>query len=78
MNIVYGFGGLRSDGKILSINPVIPQIWKSYKFKFNYRGSLITVKVDHKQIIIENSGNPVEMIICKNKMILKDRICISK
>ena len=33
MNIVYGFGGLRSDKEILSINPIIIDEWESYSFK---------------------------------------------
>ena len=29
LNIVYGFGGLRSDGNILVLKPVLPSNWNS-------------------------------------------------
>jgi maltose phosphorylase len=45
MNIVYGFGGMRSDGEILSFNPSIPEQWKGYTFQVVYRGSLLRVEV---------------------------------
>lgn len=48
VNIVYGFGGLRSDGPILSLSPRIPTIWNSYSFKIHYRGIRIDVKVTQK------------------------------
>ncbi len=48
MNIVYGFGGMRSDGEVLSFRPVIPPTWQSYRFQVLYRGSLIRVEVSQK------------------------------
>jgi maltose phosphorylase len=33
VNIVYGFGGMRSDGHILKFNPSIPKAWDRYNFK---------------------------------------------
>jgi maltose phosphorylase len=52
MNIVYGFGGMRSDGEILSFNPSIPEYWKSYSFQVAYRGSVIRVEVSQGQALI--------------------------
>jgi len=45
MNIVYGFGGMRSDGKLISFNPYIPSEWDSYQFSIRYHHSLLHVKV---------------------------------
>ena len=45
MNIVYGFGGMRSDGKLLSFSPYIPSEWDSYQFSIRYHDSLLHVKV---------------------------------
>ena len=45
MNIVYGFGGMRSDGEVLSFNPSIPQHWKSYSFQVAYRGAILRLEV---------------------------------
>lgn len=46
LNIVYGFGGLRSDADVLKIAPKLPKLWRGYTFKINYRGGLIDVQVD--------------------------------
>ena len=38
MNIVYGFGGLRSDGPVLTFNPSIPRQWQAYRFRLTLPG----------------------------------------
>lgn len=45
MNIVYGFGGMRSDGEILSFQPSIPPHWKGYSFQVFYHGSIVHLAV---------------------------------
>jgi len=45
MNIVYGFGGMRSDGELLSFQPSIPVHWSGYSFQVTYRRSVIRVEV---------------------------------
>lgn len=46
MNIVYGFGGMRTDGEIVSFRPCLPQKWKRYAFTIIVKGSTLTVKVE--------------------------------
>ena len=62
--IVEGFGGMRIlDGKV-QINPLIPAQWKSYSFHARFRGILFEVKVNHKEITINNlSEKNLAMII---------------
>ena len=43
MNIVYGFGGLRSDRDVLVLNPMIIDKWNYYSFKILYQGANIKV-----------------------------------
>ncbi|MWV45565.1 family 65 glycosyl hydrolase [Paenibacillus sp. HJL G12] len=50
MNIVYGFGGMRSDGDGLALAPSIPQAWDEYSFNMTYQGSVVEVKVDQRQV----------------------------
>jgi maltose phosphorylase len=45
VNIVYGFGGMRSDGPLLAFAPTIPAAWTSYSFRVLYRQSVIRVDV---------------------------------
>ncbi len=64
MNIVYGFGGMRSDGEMLSFNPTIPTQWKAYSFQVLYRGSLIRVETSqHTAIFRVTQGQPVTVKI---------------
>jgi maltose phosphorylase len=64
MNVVYGYGGMRSDGEMLVFNPTIPEHWKSYSFQITYRGSLIRVEVwQQKAQITLLDGSPVSAVI---------------
>jgi maltose phosphorylase len=46
MNIVYGFGGLRSDGAVLSLDPALPEPWTACRFRLRYRGATIEVAMN--------------------------------
>jgi maltose phosphorylase len=62
MNIVYGFGGMRSDGEWLSFDPSIPAHWNGYRFQVYYRGSVIRVEISQAEIILRVvNGKPVQI-----------------
>jgi maltose phosphorylase len=64
VNIVYGFGGMRSDGPVLAFSPTVPDAWASYSFRVQYKGSVIKVDVDKRSAtfcVIE--GDPVTVVI---------------
>ncbi|QGQ94379.1 family 65 glycosyl hydrolase [Paenibacillus psychroresistens] len=64
MNIVYGFGGMRSDGDGLIFKPTLPSLWNSYSFKIIYQNSVLQVAVDRENIIIKTlSGSNVDITI---------------
>ena len=68
MNVVYGYGGLRTDGQMLSFSPYIPRQWKSYSFKLLYRGSLLHIKVGKKAACFAVlNGTPVTVLIYGKK-----------
>ena len=48
MSLVYGFGGMRSDGETISFNPSIPAKWKAFSFRVLCRGALLEVYVGRK------------------------------
>lgn len=56
MNIVYGFGGLRSDGERLSFSPTIPKGWSGYSFRISYKNEIIEVKVSQEQVFMKTVG----------------------
>jgi maltose phosphorylase len=63
-NLVCGYGGMRSDGPVLSFRPQIAQAWNYYQFKVYYRGSMMEVMVDKTQATFRlREGKPVEIKI---------------
>jgi maltose phosphorylase len=66
MSVIKGFGGMRvRDGK-LYFNPFIPDQWKSYSFKVEFRGRVIKVNVSKDATDIGVvSGEPLEIILQK-------------
>lgn len=67
MNIVYGFGGMRPDGKKLVFNPYIPQNWKSFSFNILYRGTRLNIKVTHESVIFKTSSGPAVSVMIFGK-----------
>jgi maltose phosphorylase len=45
-SMIFGFGGMRTDGDVLIFNPTIPDKWKSYRFRVWYQGAKIEVNVN--------------------------------
>jgi len=69
MNIVYGFGGMRSDGDVLSFKPSIPTHWNGYSFQVAYCGSVIRVQVlQGKAILRLIDGEPISVKVCGQVM----------
>jgi maltose phosphorylase len=65
MNIVYGFGGMRSDGEVLSFHPSLPPHWNGYSFQVFYRGSIIRVEVSQAEAALRVvNGLPVRIKVC--------------
>jgi maltose phosphorylase len=63
MNVVYGYGGMRSDGEKLVFNPTIPAHWQSYSFRISYRGSVVRVSVGQTEARFELlEGRPVSAV----------------
>jgi maltose phosphorylase len=56
MNIVYGFGGLRSDGESLALAPAIPEGWSAYRFKLLIGGCIVGIEVTQKEVRLTCDG----------------------
>jgi maltose phosphorylase len=62
LNMVYGFGGLRTDGETLIFNPSIPDKWNSFSFKLMYSGTVLSVSVDKNSVKFSvSSGTSIEI-----------------
>lgn len=55
LNIVYGFGGLRSD-KEISVAPTLPKEWESYSFSILIHGTPVKFKVCKDKLILTSKG----------------------
>ena len=69
LNIVYGFGGLRSDGEKLKLAPILPENWNSYQFNIKYLDISIKVEVNKDKIIIKTS-NPVSLVLYDDEVLI--------
>ncbi|MGD1946483.1 MAG: glycoside hydrolase family 65 protein [Croceivirga sp.] len=54
LSIVEGFGGMRTIEDKLNFFPQIPEQWKSYSFKINFRNRII-------KVIVDKDGNQFEL-----------------
>jgi len=64
MNIVYGFGGMRTDGGKLIFSPSIPEKWKSFSFRILYNNAVLSVTVDKDNAVFRTiSGPSIEAVI---------------
>lgn len=64
MNIVYGFGGMRSDGDCLSFQPSLPQRWTSYSFQVMYEGVLLRIEVTKDTVSFKAvDGGSTEIVV---------------
>ena len=61
-SMIFGFGGMRTDGEVLSFRPTIPLQWKSYRFRVRYRGAIIEVRVDDKQAEFQAISGPTVLV----------------
>jgi maltose phosphorylase len=71
MSIVEGFGGMRVKNDTLHFEPRIPQQWKGYSFKINFRNQVLKVSVQpgetnftlegDKELTVYVNGKPVQV-----------------
>lgn len=77
MNIVYGFGGMRSDGDILCFNPTIPKNWNGYSFRIVYDNDVIVLKADKETITLHTLyGREIEIRVYGEKTLLGEKECL--
>ncbi|MDF2484131.1 MAG: Kojibiose phosphorylase [Herbinix sp.] len=64
MNIVYGFGGMRSDGDKLSFEPSIPQAWSGYSFRIHYKNDVVLIEIGKDEASFSTlHGSEIEVLL---------------
>ncbi|MGZ6267382.1 MAG: glycoside hydrolase family 65 protein [Candidatus Limnocylindrales bacterium] len=59
-SMIFGYGGMRTDGDILVLAPALAAKWRSYRFRVRYRGALLEVRVDPDEVHVRTlAGGPV-------------------
>jgi maltose phosphorylase len=69
--MIFGFGGMRTDGDVLIFQPTLPAQWKSYRFRVCYQGAIIEVMVNHEMVEFRViSGPPVTVKVYGENYVL--------
>lgn len=73
MNIVYGFGGMRSDQGLLSLSPSIPKSWSRYSFRIHYQNDMIRVEIGKEEATFYTQNGAEVKVLIYDKPILIGR-----
>jgi maltose phosphorylase len=72
MSVVKGFGGMRIREGKLYFNPFIPDQWKSYSFRIEFRGRVLKIKVSKDGVETKlESGTPLTIDVKGENIELK-------
>jgi maltose phosphorylase len=72
LSVVKGFGGMRVRNGKLHFNPFIPDRWKSYSFRIEFRGQVVKVKVTkEKTETTLESGGELEVVLNGKSVMVK-------
>jgi maltose phosphorylase len=64
MAFVQGFGGMRVKNNQLHFNPFIPESWKSYTFRLNFRESHLEFRMDKTRFSVFNhSKKDIDLVV---------------
>ena len=73
MNIVCGFGGLRSDAARLTLAPSIPKGWTGYTFRVCTGGSVVRAEITQQHVTLTvQSGESVPAVLYGKEVLLTE------
>ena len=71
VTIVFGFGGLRTDGPVPSLSPSIPAVWEGYHFNFTVHGSTLRADITREAVTLSLiQGSPATFIVYGREIII--------
>ena len=75
MSIVEGFGGMRVKNDVLYFEPRLPEQWKGFSFKINFRHQILKVIVNKGETTFELEGTePLEVYVFGEKSVVQPSI----
>ncbi|MFM8741490.1 MAG: glycoside hydrolase family 65 protein [Cytophagales bacterium] len=64
MSVIKGFGGMRVKDGMVHFSPYLPDQWKSYSFRVDFRGRVLRVNVLKEKTEVQlESGEPMEIVL---------------
>ena len=64
MSVIKGFGGMRVKDGLVHFSPYLPDQWKSYSFRVDFRGRVLRVNVLKEKTEVQlESGEPMEIVL---------------
>ncbi|MEJ7645461.1 MAG: glycoside hydrolase family 65 protein [Chryseolinea sp.] len=74
MSVVKGFGGMRVRNGKLHFNPFLPDKWKSFSFRLEFRGRVIKIRITSDGVETKlESGDSIEIMV-KDKAVTVESI----
>ena len=71
VTIVFGFGGLRTDGPVPALNPSIPAVWEGYHFNFTVHGSTLRADINRETVTLSLiQGSPATLLVYGREIIV--------
>lgn len=72
MSVTKGFGGMRIKNGNLHFNPYLPEQWKSYSFRLEFRNRVIKMKISSAGVETWlESGEPISIFVAGTKRDLR-------
>jgi maltose phosphorylase len=69
MSVIKGFGGMRVKDRMVHFSPYLPDQWKSYSFRVDFRGRVLRVNVMRQKAEVQlESGEPMEILLNGNRV----------
>ena len=68
LSIIEGFGGLRVINDQIHINPMLPDAWKAFSFKINFRGTIVKVEASKEKITVKHNNKDL-IVYCNGSLI---------
>ena len=69
MSIVEGFGGMRVINDTLHFAPKLPEQWKGFSFKVNFRNQILKINVTKDETLFELEGGKELQVVINGKSI---------
>ena len=68
LSIIEGFGGLRVINGQIHINPMLPDAWKAFSFKINFRGTIVKIEASEEKISVKHNNKDL-IVYCNGSLI---------